>query len=161
LKVKGINVSKENRVGGIDPAALAAATVAAAISTIAPAGPYGPVGMIIGATIFGLILAYDVDPHRTSLQSLAFGAVCGLILLLTFGFPLEILASNTPRAQFNVLFHERKDDILFSEVPPYVALLFWLAVSAIVAVIDGLRARSKRLTTSGTEGITAQSATGQ
>lgn len=151
-------MSKENRVGGIDPAALAAATVAAAISTIAPAGPYGPVGMMIGATICVLILAYDVDPHRTLFQSLAFGGVCGLILLLTFGFPLEILASKTPTARFNVLFHERESDISFSEVPPYVAMLFWLLASVTVAVIDRLRARHKRLTTSGTEENAAQPA---
>jgi hypothetical protein len=132
------------RVGGIDPAALAAATLAAAISAIAPAGPYGPIGMMIGATVLVLILAYDVDPNRNWAQSLAFGAVCGLILLLTFGFPLEIASATDSVKRLRVLLKEPEADNPFSEVRPYVALLFWACSAAAIFSFDRIRARRKR-----------------
>jgi hypothetical protein len=128
-----------SRVGGIDPAALSAATLAAAISAIAPAGPYGPVAMMIGATVLILILAYDVDPHRTQPQSMAFGAVFGLIFLLTIGFPLEIAFSVNPSERFSAIFSEIKNDHAYSEVPPYVAFLVWLSSGLFVLFIDRRR----------------------
>ena len=131
--------SGASRVGGIDPAALAAATLAAAISAIAPPGPYSPIGMMIGATILVLVAAYDVDPHRSRLQSSAFAAVCGLILLLTLGFPLEIVSAKYPGSRFDALLKEPEADNPFSEVRPYVALLFWLGATAIIFAIDRRR----------------------
>jgi hypothetical protein len=133
--------SDPNRVGGIDPAALAAATLSATISAIAPAGPYGPIGMIVGATMFVLIWAYDVDPNRTRLQSFAFGAVCGLILLLTIGYPLEILSANDPGTRFSAILREPASDIQSSEVRPIVAILFWLAATLAICWFDQRRLR--------------------
>jgi len=48
--------------GGIDPAALAVASLAAAVSVIAPSGPYGPASMMIGLTILVAI------SHTTSIR---------------------------------------------------------------------------------------------
>lgn len=135
--------SAPDRVGGIDPAALAAATLAAAISTIAPAGPYGPVGVMIGATILVLILAYDVDPNRTPWQSLAFAAVCALILLLTLGYPLEIASATDKGARFGALLEERKQDNPYSEVKPYVALLVWAGATLVGYLVDRWRVRGR------------------
>src|SRR5688572_7865520 len=85
--------------GGIDPAALAVASLAAAVSVIAPPGPYGPASMMIGATILVVIFAYDVAPRRTLSQSIAFGGVCALMSLLA-------LVSNTPSPPI-----KRKDSV--------------------------------------------------
>ena len=108
-----------NRLGGIDPAALAAATLAVAISAIAPPGPYSPIGSVIGLTVLVLILAYDVDPQRTRLQSVAFGAVCALVTVLVIGYVLEyVFATNRPK-RLNVLKRElpQNEDLSYSEVP--------------------------------------------
>jgi hypothetical protein len=90
--------------GGIDPAALAVASLAAAVSIIAPPGPYGPASMMIGATILVVIFAYDVAPRRTLSQSIAFGGVCALISSLALGY-----LSNTPSPPI-----KRKDSVYCS-----------------------------------------------
>ena len=118
----------KKRRGGIDPAALAAASLAAAVSVIAPPGPYGPPSFAIGATILLLITSYDIDPHRSATQSLAYAAVIGLVSMLMLGFPLECLFASPENDRFGRLFAEKAGDIGHSEVPPYVVLLGWILV---------------------------------
>lgn len=81
--------------GGIDPAALAAASLAAAVSVLAPEGPYKPLGAVIGLTIAVLIFAYDIEPERNGWQSLAFSMVVSLVLCLTFGYAVEALRAGS------------------------------------------------------------------
>jgi hypothetical protein len=134
-------VDTASRRGGIDPAALAAASLAAAISVIAPPGPYGPGSMVIGATILVVILAYDVDPHRTPWQSLAFSAVCALISLLVLGYPLEFAFATDKVNRFDVLFREPPRDLGHSEVPPLAVLALWVALTSVYWGIDRRRVR--------------------
>ena len=119
----------EKRSGGIDPAALAAAALAAAISSIAPPGPYGPVSMIIGATILLLIFAYDVEPHRSRYQSLAFSAVAALIAVLALGFPMECIFAVNKLARLSVLLKEFDSDLAQSEVRPIATIVLWLVLT--------------------------------
>ncbi|MDE1546914.1 hypothetical protein PTW32_15970 [Dechloromonas agitata] len=77
--------------GGIDPAALAAATLASAVSTIAQSGPYTPISSVVAISILCVILAYDVDASRTSAQSFAYSAVLALTATLGLGYPLELI----------------------------------------------------------------------
>ncbi|WP_152034162.1 hypothetical protein [Paracidovorax avenae] len=84
------------RRGGIDPAALAAASLASAVSTLAQSGPYTAVTSVLGITILFLVLAYDVDPHRTWFQSIAYSCVLGLTTLLAGGYLLELSFSELP-----------------------------------------------------------------
>jgi hypothetical protein len=75
--------------GGIDPAALAAATLAGALSLMGPEGPYKPPSMVMGGTLLTLLYGYDFEPDRGKRQSVAFSAVSGLCWMLFLGFPLE------------------------------------------------------------------------
>jgi len=85
--------------GEIDPAALAVAALAAAVSVIAGLGTYTPRCSMIGVTILLVIFGYDFDPHRTWQESLAFSAVCALVSLLALGYPSEwaFATNRTPR----------------------------------------------------------------
>jgi len=131
----------KKRRGGIDPAALAAASLAAAVSVIAPPGPYGPPSIAIGATILLLITSYDIDPHRSATQSLAYAAVIGLTVMLMLGFPLECVFASPENNRLDRLFAEKAGDIGHSEVPPYVTLLGWLGVTVVMFFRDRRRAR--------------------
>ncbi|CAG9268277.1 membrane hypothetical protein [Paraburkholderia unamae] len=121
--------ARDNRRGGIDPAALAAAAVASAIATIGPAGPYTPVGTIIGITIMLLIFGYDVDPDRTPRQSLAFGAITALIGVLVLGYPMEVIFDPDILGGLAVLGHEHKDEIPYSNVPLAATIVVWLVLT--------------------------------
>jgi hypothetical protein len=55
---------KAKRIGGIDPAALAAATLSAAITVFSPPGPYSPGGMLVGITVLAVIIGFDHEPSR-------------------------------------------------------------------------------------------------
>lgn len=136
--------SKEikKRRGGIDPAALAAASLAAAVAVIAPPGPYGPGSIPIGITILLLITSYDIDPYRSRGQSLAYAAVVALVAILALGFPLECIFSSDPVARLTVLMKERKEEIPYSEVPPLVSIGAWLFITVVVCICD--RRRVKR-----------------
>jgi len=100
--------------GGIDPAALAAATLAGAISLMGPAGPYEPPSMVMGGTLLALLYGYDVHPYRRAPQSLAFSAVSGLCWMLFLGFPLEYFFSG------------RNLDSKVDHIPAYVPIVVWL-----------------------------------
>lgn len=100
--------------GGIDPAALAAATLAGAISLMGPVGPYLPPSMVMGGTLLALLYGYDYHPDREARQSLAFGAVSGLCWMLFLGFPLEYI------------FSKGNLDPQIDHIPGYVPFVVWL-----------------------------------
>ena len=87
------NNNHPQRLGGIDPAALAAATLSAVLSITLQDGAYTPLSFVVGITVGILIFAYDVDPYRTKMQSLAFAGVIGLISSLSIGFLIELAAA--------------------------------------------------------------------
>ncbi|HEX2331574.1 MAG TPA: hypothetical protein VHI32_00225 [Burkholderiales bacterium] len=81
------------RQGGIDPAALAAATLAAAVSVISPPGPYNPGSSLIGVVVLAVIVGFDHEPIRHRGESFAYSSVFGLILWLAIAYPVEIVFS--------------------------------------------------------------------
>lgn len=127
---------EETRRGGIDPAALAAATLAPAISTIAQPGPYGPTSIILGVAVLLLIFGYDIDPYRSTRQSLAFASVVALNAVLALGYPMECIFSPYPLDRLHDLLHDPKTAQNFSEVPPLVAIAVWGGLTAIVWFYD-------------------------
>ncbi|MEH3085474.1 MAG: hypothetical protein PGN26_02825 [Xylophilus ampelinus] len=111
-----LNEVQLKRHGGIDPAALAAASLASAVATLAQSGLYTPVTTVLGVTILLLVLAYDVDPNRTKFQSVAYSCVAGLTTLLAAGFPLEWIFAR--------------------ELPQWAHCLAWVVFSTIYFFID-------------------------
>ena len=116
--------------GGIDPAALAAATLAGALSLMGPEGPYKAPSMIMGGTLLALLYGYDFEPDRRKPQSVAFSAVSGLCWILFLGFPLEYY------------FSEMKVDDSDS-IPPYVPFVVWFVAGGITFLIDRYRAKDQ------------------
>src|SRR6478609_10463691 len=83
----------DNSGVGIDPAALAAATFAGALTVFSPPGPWSIPGTFVGVTFLLVIVAYDRAGWRTHLQSAAFSTVVAFSIVLTIGFPLELVFS--------------------------------------------------------------------
>lgn len=128
--------------GGIDPAALAAASLAAAVSVMAPEGPYKPMGMVIGFTIAVLIFAYDIDPNRTRVQSAAFAMVVSLVLCLVYGYIAEeIYSSSTPKSEASST--NKATDGPKSMVPDSVMVLCWVGCSFALWFVDRWRVESR------------------
>ena len=130
--------------GGIDPAALAVASLAAVVSTIAPPGPYHPKCMLIGLAILLVIFGYDVEPTRKRKQNLAFGVVCALISLLVLGYPLEFFFSFIKTHEWTrlkVMLGDQEHDINHSEVPPGVMLGLWVLMTYMYYWCDKRRCR--------------------
>src|SRR3954462_6737704 len=128
-----------NPRGGIDPAALAGAALAGALTVFTPPGPWAPGSMIVGLTLLGFIWGYDVDPHREPRQSFAFAAVVGLISTLVIGYPLEVLFSPTSFDTFKTLLHETREQQHYSDVPPWVVLTLWALITFIAFLFDKQR----------------------
>lgn len=92
---------------------------------------------MIGITILSLIIAYDIDPHRSKGQSFAYGGVVGLIGMLTLGYPLECIFSDDPANRLSVLLKELgENETGYSEVPPYVTLVGWFLITIGVYIWD-------------------------
>ena len=109
---------------GIDPAALAAAAFAGAISVFVPKGPYDWPSTIVGLTLIFILIGYDVEPRTRVVERIAFGAVLGLCSILASGILLERLFAwrNAP-----------PDD---SNVPTSVVFLIWLALTIFYTILD-------------------------
>lgn len=118
--------SQNKRVGGIDPAALAAASLAAAVSTLAQTGPFTTLSVVFGITITLIIFAYDVDADRTFSQSIAFGCAAGLPIALGLGYVFQSCEDLLPEFFLN----------------HYLAIV-WLEASLIVLFFELFRARRK------------------
>jgi hypothetical protein len=115
----------QKRRGGIDPAALAAASLASAVSTIAQPGPYTPITTVVAITLVLLIVSYDIEAYRTTLQSLAYSAVLGLTSTLGFGWLFE--------CYFGVCL----SDATASAVPQWLCVSSWAAITLLVYILDG------------------------
>ena len=72
-----------------DIAALPGATVAAVLAAVMPSGPYGYLSLIIGVTIFSILLAYEGGRIRSKKQSAALACSMGLVAILICGFIFE------------------------------------------------------------------------
>jgi len=140
-------MSQSPNTKGIDPAALAVAALAVAITVIAPPGPYAPGSMIVGATVLLFVFAYDNEPDdRNELQHLAFSAICAMVSVLMLGYPLELLCSGVASLSSHlgipvnepskflyrsfVLLHETRPDKdnNYSLVPPLLVIVLWFVL---------------------------------
>jgi hypothetical protein len=140
--------SIQTPIGGIDPAALAVAVFAGALSVFAPQGPYSPGSILTGLTLLFVILGYDVNPHRNLYQSIAYGAVFGLVCILIIGYPLEILWADDKVKRLHILFKEipSDDEQKFSSIPPLAILVLWVLLSAAMCSYDRYRAKQSQST---------------
>ncbi len=80
------------KVGGIDPAALTLASLAAVIPVLFGEGQFTVLSSIVGLTILTVIYAFDVNPRRSTHQQLAFSMVTALVGTTTLGWIYEFIA---------------------------------------------------------------------
>jgi hypothetical protein len=80
-------------LGGIDPAALAIATAAIAVSTMIQDGPFTPLSSLIAFSILAVIKAYDRQVDRDWRQTLAFNSTIGLGVAVYVAYPLQALTT--------------------------------------------------------------------
>ena len=73
-----------------DIAALAAGVVAVSVSMFVAPGPYDLNGVMVGATLLFVLYGYVWNKYRSRAQSVALGAVVGIITLPIIGFAAEI-----------------------------------------------------------------------
>ena len=134
---------KTKRIGGIDPAALAAATLSAAITVFAPPGPYSPGGMLVGITVLAVILGFDHEPSRDQGESFAYSAVFALVAWLAIAYPIEVVCAGiygigdlqgwaAAKARLQVILNENafqdiyhREDLRYSQIPPIVIMVIW------------------------------------
>jgi hypothetical protein len=141
---------EQTHTGGIDPAALAGAALAGALTVSAPPGPYAPASMVIGLTLLLVILGYDVDPHRERFQSIAFSAVFGLVCILIIGFPLEVWFADNWLERLKILLKEKPQDKeqTYSSIPPLGILSLWVLLSGAMFMYDRNRVKVKKILSS-------------
>jgi hypothetical protein len=87
----------------IDPIALLAAVMAAALALTAARGDFGYLTTAGALTVLLVLFAYDQQGYRGLLQSLAFSAVCGFCLMLASGFillSLNLSSADTVRERW-------------------------------------------------------------
>lgn len=152
--------TRQDRRGGIDPAALAAATLSAAISVISPPGPYSPGGALIGLAVLAVIIGFDHEPVRHEGESIAYSAVIALIAWLVIAYPIEIICSgiygigelsggDAMRARLAVLFQENAlserhqiNELGHSTIPPILHIGLWATLFAVMYPLDRCRSRT-------------------
>ncbi len=114
----------------IDPAALAAATLAAGLSLMLSEGPWDPWSMAIGTTLLLLLFSYDQSPVRTWWQTAAFASVAAICLTIFFAFPLEWALERCSCSP------PEKDG---SRVTGYHLVPIWFFSGIVVAILDWFR----------------------
>jgi hypothetical protein len=110
----------------IDPVALLAAVVAAALALTAARGDFGYLSTIGSLTVLLVLCAYDQRGYRGVLQSFGFAAVCGFCLMLASGFGFAYLNLASPAA------------IQEKWLP-----LTWIVATFVLTVVDRMRMSSR------------------
>ncbi|GEM_PF-6230471 len=115
------------KVGGIDPAALTLASLAAVIPVLFGEGQFTVLSTIVGLTILTVIYAFDVNPLRSTRQRLAFSMVAALVGTTTMGWIYEFIAGwINPTSPV--------------PVTPGPLVFCWAALVVVFFAIEGLRA---------------------
>jgi hypothetical protein len=113
----------------IDSAALAAATLAGALSVFSAPGPYVPLNGAVGLTLLTILFTYELRRPRSNSQNIAFGTVCALCSLLVVGFIAEFRA-----AKWNwEYWKELKKDT--SHVNYWLMFIWWVGLTVVFTVI--------------------------
>jgi hypothetical protein len=114
-----------------DIAALAAGVVAVSVSMFVAPGPYDLNGMMVGVTLLFVLYGYVWSKSRSLAQSVALGAVVGIIALPIIGFAAEfLLAAATPPAP---------NAAPTSRVPGCLLLAVWAVSGISCAALDRLK----------------------
>jgi hypothetical protein len=143
----------ENRT---DAAALGGGVVAIAMTMFAEEGPYDPVGLVVAVTLALLIFGYvGGHPRKSVPQSLAFGAVVGIVSIPVWGFLAETWKAwpwtGTHEKAVYVAWHALHDEthnpILESigepsTVSDWATCVAWAIVTLLVAGADRPRGRA-------------------
>lgn len=115
----------------IDPAALAAATLAAAVAVMAEDGAYDIWSMMIATTLGLLLYAHHDFGGSSPKKSAAFVGVAAFILTIFVAYPREMLAARNG-LEGTVLANGERD----SAIPDLWLLGAWVFWAAAVAVLE-------------------------
>lgn len=142
------------KVGTVDPAALATASVAAIVSVMVAEGPFNSLSLAIGVTILLVLFVHDAEPQRSRRESLHVSAVTAFGLMMLAAFPLELLfeirseplrrcvSSYQLLSLDEICFVAKRPDNVDSAVPPVILLAVWVLCLAAAFVVDRRRVRS-------------------
>ena len=121
----------DSRGKPIDPAALAAATVAVAVGSLFEEGQFGLMDMLVGTALLLILRGYDDPFGRSIRQSCAVAAVEGLAMLVAIGFPIELFAA------WQGIQPETKDG---SRITQPALFIIWLTGASLLYIFDRRRA---------------------
>ena len=105
----------------IDPAALLAAVIAAALALMLLPGTFAWLASIGGLSLVFILLAYDRDGYRSVFQSLAFAGVFALCVTLAVAIIFRLIAASNGEAQVNGQFATQWLPALWA----CVTVVFW------------------------------------
>lgn len=129
---------------GVDPAALAAAVFAAAVTSYSEEGPFVPFSLVIGITLLLIVCSYEFCRERSFWKNLAFGAVCALVSLLIYGFVREMWKAGW---HLKTWIDAEGNLVRDTRVSPDELVIAWGILTAIFAFIGYLgsqKAKSKK-----------------
>lgn len=124
-----------------DPAALAAAVLAGALSVFLAPGPYGYFSLIIGFTLLALLIGYEWTKIRNVGQSIAYATVLSLCSMLVLGVLAEFYLGHGSLEGV-----KNANGAAESRVDDWTLFIIWLLGSVVALALDrfGNRHRSKR-----------------
>jgi hypothetical protein len=123
-------MSAPNEDRQTDVAALAAGAVAVAVSMFLAPGPYDLLGAIVAVTMALIIWGY-VWPHpRESRESVAVGALLGIVLIPIICFGWEAVATPWVGPRFNT---QGQRETL---VPDWLPAAIWIAGTTLISWWD-------------------------
>src|SRR5687768_4076048 len=82
----------------IDPAALSAATLAAAVAVMVGEGPYNVFSAAIGLTLLFILAGYGSSATSNAGQTAAVAAVRAICVALIIAYPLELALGGPPKS---------------------------------------------------------------
>ena len=126
--------------GGTDIAALGGGAVAIAVTLFSGDGPFGIVNAVVSATLFFVFFAYVWRTLRTKMQSIAFAATIGLVLMPASGYLYERYQAKHHHGN-NTYFvcsgeTYNLEDNKYSRVCQTALGLFWFIIASLTLSVD-------------------------
>jgi len=116
--------------GPTDAAALAGATLAAAVSNLMGTGPFDWLSGILGVSLLLIVLAFEGPRGRSPLQTVAFSAVTALAALLPVALVLEHIVPDSGPG--------RNED---GRLGPGLLVTGWIILGIVVCYVDWKKQR--------------------
>lgn len=139
-------MSGDSNGSNVDPAALAAAVFAAALTTLTPEGPFAVLTAIIGVTLLLIVCSYEYCRKRYFWQNVAFGAVCALVSLLLYGFIREALEAGNFDTTLNapVEVNPAGEKIIKSRIANKEIAVVWALLSVLFTYVGSLGSKKAK-----------------